>query len=186
LTDQANRSLRTFRIHLALTAAIATATFALVIAAAQFAPLMAQIDRNDLDWATRGGMAAYLLELHASYWPVVAVTLAASVVSGLLLFQRMTQPLVRFVRAFELIARGERPRPIVIRRTDYLSDEARALNRMLDALATRSAASDSLLARLDESLEELAVLDLDAKHSDALAAARGAADELRRALAGRD
>ena len=65
---RSKRSLNTFRLHLALTAAGVTAGFALVIAAALFVPLFAQLERGDLDRAAMAGVAGYLLELHASYW----------------------------------------------------------------------------------------------------------------------
>ena len=117
------RSIRTFRIHLALTAATVTLGFALVVAAAMFVPLFAQLDRGDLDQKALAGISIYLIELHTSYWPVVAGTMIASVVSGLLLFNRMTAPLERFSHVFEAIGRGENPAPILIRTCDYLQEE---------------------------------------------------------------
>jgi predicted ATPase len=52
----------------------------------------------------------------------------------------MVAPLVRFVRVFESVRRGEIPEPLTLRATDYLRHEAEALNAMLAALRERAGA----------------------------------------------
>jgi len=177
------RSLNTFRFHLVLTAAGVTLGFAFVIAAALFVPLFVQLERGDLDRAAMAGIASYLLELHASYWPVIAGTIIGSAVSGLLLFRRMTAPLIRFVGIFDSVASGEIPKPVRLRRTDYLRLEAEALNAMIAALAARAEREASDLFRLDESLSDIESAELEPKPQAALAEARAAVGSLRECAA---
>ena len=141
------RTRNTFRAHLILTCAISTLSFGLLIGASVFVPLAVQLDRPDLDPDVTAGIAQHFLDLHRAFWPVVLGALIASILSGMLLFQRMTSPLQRFVGVFESIARGEVPQPLTIRRLDYLTAEAEALNRMLEALRQARAARDSDTAR---------------------------------------
>lgn len=128
------RTRNTFRMHLILTSALATLAFGALTGASLFVPLAVQLDRHDLDPALMGGIAQHFLDLHRAFWPVVLGSLIASILSGMLLFQRMAGPLKRFVHIFESIERGELPPPITIRRADYLTAETAALNRMLLAL----------------------------------------------------
>jgi len=97
----------------------------------------------------------------------------------MLLFRRMTAPLVRFVRVYDSLANGEIPKPFQLRRTDYLRPEAEALNAMIVALAARAEREASDLFRLDESLSDLESVELEPKPEAALAEARAAAGSLR-------
>jgi len=141
------RTRNTFRAHLILTCAISTLSFGALIGASVFVPLAVQLDRPDLAPDVTAGIAQYFLDLHRAFWPVVLGALIASILSGMLLFQRMTGPLQRFVGVFESIARGDVPPPLTIRRLDYLTAEAEALNRMLEALREARADRGSDTAR---------------------------------------
>lgn len=163
-----NRRLSTFRIHLVLTCTAVAGAYVLVIAAATFAPLASRLDRSELDPQALLGVADTILYLHSTFWPVVAGTLVATVASALLLFRRMTSPLVRFVDIFGAVARGETPAEIDIRGTDYLQDEADALNRMLAGLRELESCRAQGIAQLEEALAELEARPLDAKSAAAL------------------
>lgn len=182
MTAQSTRSLNTFRIHLALTSAIVTASFALVIGAALFAPLAAQMDQGGLERAALAGVAEYLLHLHASYWPVVTAMILASITAGLMLFRRMAAPLVRFVRVFEAVSRGDLPGAVRVRRLDYLNPEAAAMNAMVASLAERAEAQRSSLARLEAAIEELEGCDPEPKAAARLTEIRDALGALESTL----
>lgn len=137
------RTRNTFRAHLILTCAISTLSFGALVGASVFVPLAVQLDRPDLDPTLMAGIAQHFLDLHRAFWPVVLGALIASILSAMLLFQRMTGPLQRFVHIFESIARGEVPPPITIRRLDYLTAETAALNRMLEVLRESRVRRDS-------------------------------------------
>jgi len=162
------RQRKMFRIHLMLTSAIATGAFALLVGASLFLPLAAQLDRPDLNAGDAGGIAEHFLYLHRSFWPVVAGALIASIVSGMLLYQRMTGPLVRFVEVFRQIARGEVPERLTLRRVDYLGLESEELNGMIEGLAVRAAERESRAERGAELLEELEGQGLDERGRDAV------------------
>jgi methyl-accepting chemotaxis protein len=168
----------TFRQHLILTSAASTAVFTALVGASLFVPLVAQLERPDLDRQIAGGIAEHVLYLHRNFWPVVFGALIASVASGLLLYQRMTGPLVRFVQAFAQVSRGELPSKLILRRVDYLTDEAGALNAMIEALGERAAAREAALARCRELLDDLAA------SAFATDERRRAIDELQEALKG--
>jgi methyl-accepting chemotaxis protein len=133
------RSLSSFQLHLVVTTACVTAGFCLMIGLSIFVPLAIQLSRPELDDSIAGGIGRHALDMHASFWPLVVVCMAGAVAAGMLLYRKMTGPLFRFVRAFQALARGESPAPIVIRRTDYLAGETEELNRMLVAVAKRDA-----------------------------------------------
>lgn len=150
------RRMPTYRTHLALTASLATAVFSAVIAVAIFFPIAMQLGRTELDSTSAFGLAEHFLYLHSALWPVIVLSLVASVASANLLFVRMREPLVRFVRAYHMIGRGQMPAPLAIRRVDYLADEAEALNAMIAALHERRRVESDAIARLGELVTDLA------------------------------
>jgi len=127
-------SQRKFLIHLLLAAVGSTTAFALIIAAGMFIPLIARMQSGVPSSSEMLILADRMLTLNARYWPVVFASLAAVCVSSLLLFHRMTSPLVRFLRCFQSITNGELPNPIQLRRGDYLADEIKCLNTMVVSL----------------------------------------------------
>jgi hypothetical protein len=174
----AERRRSTFRQHLVLTSVSSTAVFAGLVGASLFVPLVIQLDRSDLDRQTAGTIAEHILYLHRNFWPMVLGALLASAASGVLLYQRMTGPLVRFMHAFAQVSRGVLPSKLILRRLDYLTDEAHALNAMIDALGERAAARQAGLARGLELVDDLAAC---ASRTDD---ERRILDDLREALKG--
>ena len=145
-----------------LTSALATLGFGSVIALSLFIPLGFALDRAPIGSAESAGIADYFLYLHVAFWPVLLCSLIASVVTALILYRRMTEPLVRFVRAYGAVERGEPPADITIRRSDYLGAEADALNRMLGSLRARSRERNDALADILGAVDELATAGTDA------------------------
>lgn len=179
-----DRRRETLRTHMILTGVTATAAFAAVIATSLFAPVIAHFENADLSLEARAGLADHILYLHSGFWPVVCVALISSIVSAVVLFQRMSAPLVRMVRAMRSIESGRVPKRIVIRRADYLQDEARALNDMMESLRGRWAGLHETEVRLREAIGELAEHDSDLPPSlqPALDALGKSATELRARL----
>ncbi len=177
------RSLGTFRIHLALTAALGVMSFAFVAAVLTFVPLFAHFDSKELGSDSTAEIAAYVIHLHESFWPVIAGAVIASVVSGMVLFQRMRSPLARFAVVYRRLAEGETPGPIRIRALDYLQDEADELNRMLDAIRQRTTNEQRQVARIEEALSELDAGELEPKGVAAIAEIRDLLAPLRRRIA---
>jgi len=150
------RTLRTFRTHLWLTGSTATLCFAFVLGLSIFVPIAMQLGRTDLRSAEAYGLAQHFLFLHSALWPLVLFSLIASVVTANVLFRRMREPLVRFVRCYASIESGVVPGQITIRSADYLADEADALNGMIASLRRQQSIRSEAVARLEEAIGDLA------------------------------
>ena len=173
------RTHKTFRLHLMLTAAIVTATFALVSALLVFVPVFTHLDSDHFDRDVMGGVARYALHLHASFWPVVVGAMIASVASGMVLFERMRSPLRRFAQVYQAVAAGETPDPVRLRAYDYLHGEARDLNDLLEFLRRQRETTRHALEQLEHALAEAESAEAPAKRDAALAQAREAIETLR-------
>jgi len=150
------RTIKTRRTHLWLSGSIATLCFALVLGLSIFMPIAMQLGRADLQSAEAYGLAQHFLFLHSALWPLVLLSLIASVVTANILFQRMREPLIRFIRCYESIAEGGVPAQITIRAADYLADETDALNGMIASLRRQQTVRGEVVARLEEAIGDLA------------------------------
>ena len=128
-----------FRSHLVWVTTGSTGALLLVLSAAVLVPLFSRFDSTSSLDELRS-LTEQILDLHARLWPVVLTSLISVFLSSWLLYRRMVAPLVRFVRVFESVRRGEIPEPLTLRATDYLRREAEALNAMLAALHERAGA----------------------------------------------
>jgi len=174
------RSLETFRLHLILTAALVVLSFASVAAVLTFVPLFAYLAHAELDSAAGAEIASYLIQLHESFWPVVLGAVIASATSGMVLFQRMRSPLVRFASVHRQLAEGHTPEPIELRALDYLQDQADELNQMVEAIRLRSEQEQNIVAGIEETLCELEACELEPKGAAAIAEIRDALPLLHR------
>ena len=149
------RSLTTFRLHLLVATVISTSCFVLISALSLFLPLAMHLNRTDLQDPAVAGMAEHFLYLHAAFWPVVLGSLVSCVASSLLLYQKMVGPLVQYMRCFRELEKGNCPDPIVIRKTDYLSDETRVLNQMLETSTERTRLRAESVAEIESIASDL-------------------------------
>jgi methyl-accepting chemotaxis protein len=144
-----------------LTGSLATACFTVVIALSLFLPIGMELGRAELSSPEAFGLAQHFLYLHGALWPLVLVSLIASIATANVLYRRMRAPLIRFMRCFDAIGDGRVPAPLVLRASDYLSDEAEALNEMIAAVRRREADRAEAVARLEEAIADLAVQRVD-------------------------
>jgi len=172
-------SLGTFRLHLMLTAGLVVLTFASIAALLIFVPLVARFSATSSGSAEQTGLVDYLLFLHESFWPVVACSVAASMASGMVLFEKMRSPLERFRSTYVQIAAGRIPDPISIRAVDYLRNETADLNRVLEVLRQGRADRQREIERIAEALRELEAFDLPDKGTAAVVGIQDALDRLR-------
>jgi len=150
------RTLTALRTHLIATSATVTGIFACTSLAFVLVPLGAQLNRAEVDSAQIIGLADHFLFIHSALWPLILLSMISCIVCATVLYLRLRSPLVRYVKAYDAIGRGEVPKPIVIRLGDYLSEETDALNRMLAALEARSRAHESNIDQFSDALDELA------------------------------
>lgn len=137
-----------FRAHLVCVTTGGTGALLLVLSAAVLIPLFHRFD-NAASLDELRSVTQQILDLHARFWPVVFVSLVSVFLSSWLLYRRMVEPLVRFVRVFDAVRAGTVPEPITLRSTDYLRHEAESLNAMLAALRAREAELESLRSRVN-------------------------------------
>jgi nitrogen fixation/metabolism regulation signal transduction histidine kinase len=137
-----------FRAHLLWVTTGSTGALLFVLSAAVLIPLFQRFD-NAASLDELRSVTQQILDLHARLWPVVFASLVSVFLSSWLLYRRMVAPLVRFVRAFDDVRRGQLPEPITLRASDYLRREAEALNAMLAALRAREAELASLRERVE-------------------------------------
>jgi len=151
--------LQSFCVHLI----VASIAFALVLALGAGAITLARW-ALPLELASSSPQKAFeasgrILELHERFWPVTLVSLIGVALAAGWLGRRITGPFVRFTRAFEQLAAGEFPELLHLRSTDYLADEAAALNELIGALKARATerakANRDLLAALEELSESI-------------------------------
>ena len=127
--DQFSRD-SSFATHLLLATLSMSAVFMVVAAAITFAPAVVQLEFGSGSLDQVAVLTQEILQIHAVVWPVVVACLIAVTLTSLFLFNRMTEPLLRFNKIFESIRQGNLPDPIELRGRDYLKREARALNEM--------------------------------------------------------
>jgi len=145
-----------FAVHLVLATLSASLIFMIIAAAITFAPAVLQLEfgSDSLDQIT--ALTQRILEIHAVVWPVVMVCLITVTITSLFLFNRMTEPLGRFVKAFENIRQGKFPDPIQLRARDYLKREAKALNEMTIGLGLLIGEVKRRQIDLSNTIEEIA------------------------------
>jgi methyl-accepting chemotaxis protein len=153
--DQFSRD-SSFATHLLLATLSMSAIFMVVAGAITFSPAVVQLEFGSDSLDQVAVLTQEILQIHTAVWPVVVACLIAVTFTSLFLFNRMTEPLLRFTRIFESIRQGNIPGPIELRGRDYLKREARALNEMTAEL--RSLIGEIKRSQLDLSgtIEEVA------------------------------
>ncbi len=194
MSSSSSRAHRRLLFHLLLASSSAAVVFVGVLAVAAFVPLIAKMQGGNASADETILVANRILTLHARFWPVAVASFAAVCLSAAVLASRMTNPLVRFVRAFRSLEGRSLPRKIRLRRRDYLTDEADCLNEMLaslerwlDEVQGRGAAVHEAIAELAEhglatdtddfALRLHALQDLDKSLQEALASFRKAGSQ---------
>ena len=153
--DQFSRN-SSFGIHLFLATLSMSAIFMIVAGAITFAPAVIQLEFGNGSLDQVAVLTEEILQTHAVVWPVVVACLIAVTITSLFLFNRMTEPLLRFTRIFEAIRQGKLPDPIGLRGRDYLKREAVALNEMMAELRSMIGEIKRRQRELSGTLEEVA------------------------------
>jgi methyl-accepting chemotaxis protein len=153
--DQFSRD-SSFAAHLLLATLSFSAFFMLIAGAITFAPAVIRLEFGSGSLDQVAVLTREILEIHAVVWPVVVACLIAVTLTSLFLFNRMTEPLMRFVRVFDCLRRGEIPDPIELRGRDYLKREAQALNELTAGLHLRIGEIKRRQVDLSCAIEEVA------------------------------
>ncbi len=151
-----------FAVHLMVASFGFASALVAVGSVIAFVPSVLNLDAATASAGQVEHAAARLLYLHATFWPVVACCLAAVVLSSFFLYRRMTAPFARLGKAFESVGAGELPGPIVLRTSDYMQEEAEAVNEMIRSLRSRLSRLQQegyvLFEQIDDLVEHVAAL----------------------------
>lgn len=140
----------------------------LVVSVALFAPLMLQLRQPDYDSTETSDAALRILYLHETYWLPVLLTLVAIALHSVSTSHRIAGPIYRFRRVLEAMKAGILPKPVKLRKGDYLVAEKDAVNAMLDTWRGLIAQAQRDAAMLHESLPRYRELPTTG-HTDAVA-----------------
>jgi general secretion pathway protein G len=102
-------------------------------------------------------LATIFLSLHSTAWFGFAAFVIVMAVHLLVQSHRVAGPMVRFSHVFEELRRGNLSMRVILRRRDYLHDEAAALDRALRAVRRRIGVVQGRAHRTDEALAALRV-----------------------------
>jgi methyl-accepting chemotaxis protein len=86
----------------------------------------------------------------------VGVLLLVAFIHQIIMSHKFCGPLVNFVHSFKTVSKGDLTRRIYLRRYDFLNDEARHLNEMIDGLSKQIADIKKENKMLVSNLEEAA------------------------------
>jgi methyl-accepting chemotaxis protein len=113
----------------------------------------------------------------------VGVLLLVAFIHQIVLSHKFCGPLVNFVNSFKKLSTGDLTRRIYLRRYDFLKDEARHLNGMIDGLSNMIVDIKKENKKLVSSLEEAMDANVNQEaHCDALGDAKKHADTCREML----
>lgn len=153
-------------ITLLLSATGMTLGFAVLLLATMLFPFVAPLEQSNASPQALAPLAARVVEIHQSFWPVVTTSLLAVWTASLLLYRRAAGPFQRFERLFRALAEGRMPQPVHIRNTDFLYAETEAFNDMLRVLRDRLDRARSGCRTAERELEALRLAVREAADPD--------------------
>ena len=102
-----------------------------------FTPDIIQLQDENLSIEVRARAADKILTLHSRIWPAALALICVFGLHSFRIFHRFIGPLYRFTMAFEQVQNGDLSFRITLRKKDYLREEEKALNNMLEVLDKR-------------------------------------------------
>jgi methyl-accepting chemotaxis protein len=123
----------------------------IAMAVSLFVPLIFQINNLDAQSTEASDAAVNILYLHDRFWLPVLLTLILVTAHSLKTTHRIAGPLFRFRSVFASIEAGILPKPVKLRKNDFLDAELNAINRMLESLRSQVSEITRLAERLHES-----------------------------------
>ncbi|MBN2124293.1 MAG: methyl-accepting chemotaxis protein [Deltaproteobacteria bacterium] len=102
-----------------------------------FVPDILQLQDETLSLETRAVAADKILTTHARLWPALIALVCVIGLHSFRMFHRFVGPLYRLRMAFDQIRRGDLDFRVRLRKGDYLMEEEKAINDMIDVLSGR-------------------------------------------------
>jgi methyl-accepting chemotaxis protein len=126
----------------------------LIFAAIMFVPVMLELN-GSLSSEGASEAAHQFLSLHARVWPAASILFVLLIVHSVLVSHRIAGPLYRFRRFFEAISDGNLCGRVIIRKHDYLHEDAHAISAMMASLRARIASLKGRHEEVREALNQL-------------------------------
>ncbi len=124
--------------------------------AALFLPVIFELRASNPTSPQAYLLANNFLYLHGHFWPVALLSLVAVTLHSVLLTQKVAGPLYRFRRIFAALKNGTVPASQRLRRGDFLQNEMRLINEMLDSFRSKVVDVQEAQASLNRSLDDIA------------------------------
>lgn len=137
----------------------------LAIVFSLFAPLIFQYRHLDAASVEASEAVLEILSLHDKYWLPVLFTLIFIALHTLYATHKIAGPLYRFRNIFETVRGGTLPKPVRLRKDDFLVAESDALNAALESLRTQVGQMQSQSANLHEMIANYAELAINSAAS---------------------
>ena len=112
-------------------------TIMIFLAVSLFVPDIIKLRDEGLSFEVRAVAADRILTLHARVWPAVIALICIIGVHSFRVFHRFVGPLYRFRWAFEKVRNGDLGFQVKLRKKDYLRQEQKVLNEMIETLNGR-------------------------------------------------
>jgi general secretion pathway protein G len=128
---------------------------ALVLAGTIFGPPAFQLLTASTAPADRAAAATVFLALHGSVWLGLVLACLIGLARMAVVSHRIAGPLVRMVATLRAVQRGDVSMRFKVRSSDYLAQEAAALDAMTMRLRRRIRAAQGRALKLDAALEDL-------------------------------
>jgi methyl-accepting chemotaxis protein len=120
-----------------------------------FVPDMFQLYDQNLSLEIRGATADRILSIHSRIWPAIIALVCLIGIHSFRAFHRFVGPLYRITVAFGQIRKGDLGFRVRLREKDYLHEEKKAFNEMLEKLAEKIGGIKSAGLGAMESLDDL-------------------------------
>jgi len=146
-----NRSLQYSLLFISLLYVI---LFLAIVGASLFIPLMVELGKAQ-EFSEKSLQAANLiLYLHSNFWPAVLLSLIFIGLHSIRTSHRIAGPFYRLNFVFRSMKEGNLPRPIQLRRGDYLFPEVELFNQMIENFRGKVTEIQGLQAKLSEAISE--------------------------------
>jgi methyl-accepting chemotaxis protein len=125
-----------FQLHIALTHCAFVAAVVMILAASLLCTFYLDVQGSDDLW-TRYVSAELLLRVFGRFGTAIVLIVIISFIYHIVFSHRLCGPLVNMRHTLDEITQGNLTRRVFLRRTDFLKEEATAINAMLGKMNNR-------------------------------------------------
>lgn len=129
----------------------------IVLYGVAFLPMVQPLDDPSVPWQEHARLATEFLDLNARIWPWLLATFLGLLLHSLYFMHRIAGPLYRFKMLFRLIGAGQLYQRAKLREHDYLHQEARDFNAMLDSLQQKIESLNLRCSVMTQAYEDVAL-----------------------------